>query len=97
MAEIRVEFAFAEASKYGDVETYWEMLPNGCKLDVSFSETDGVWLAGNKPGLLLLSRLLAEIAVRDFEEGWHTHVLKLANSPKLDFTVEKIPTAGSVG
>lgn len=91
MASLNIEMSFPVVpTNGGDLETFWEELPNGCKLTASFSPKDGVWLAGNKEGLLLLSRLLTEIALRDLEDGFHHHALKLSNDRHLDFTIEKL-------
>lgn len=87
MSELAFQASFSQ-EPLGDLDTYWDELPTGTKLSVS-SGSDGVWLSGNRDGLLLLATKIAEIAVRDLEPGWHCHVQKLENS-KLDFTVEKL-------
>ncbi|MFC3303008.1 hypothetical protein [Parvularcula lutaonensis] len=86
MANLSFHVAFSKEPT-GDIETYWDELPDGAELRVT--NDDGVWLSGNREGLLLLSTKLAEIALRDLEPGWHSHIQKLEKSD-LDFTVEKL-------
>ena len=59
-------------------------------LEVTYSETDGVWLSGNKEGLLKLAKILIETAHRN-NESTHSHFtsdFKLQSKKKPEFTIE---------
>ena len=68
----KLEFDFSEEPN-GDLDTYFEELPEDIVISFSADESEGITISANSKGFLLLAQLFAEIGLRDLEDGWHAH------------------------
>jgi hypothetical protein len=90
---MKFEVEFTE-TRTGDLDTYFERLPEDVIAKFAVDQNGGVWLSANRKGFLLLAKLFAEVGLRDLGDGWHSHYGLDLSKPGVpngaEFTIEKL-------